>query len=137
MSQRIVQIHHDLIIADQWTEPHSPWQNPAELHGVKYLKSHAQTHKQTVSSSRKGNHDSTIATMSLLVTVTMEIMMEKTTSHKIWFSQQHWMQKDLKMAFGFVIVVQVHTIVLWIEACLMFRILMRTFELEMGFLISN
>jgi hypothetical protein len=32
----------DLIIADQWTEPHSPWQNPAELNGVKYLKSHAQ-----------------------------------------------------------------------------------------------
>ena len=32
----------DLVIADQWTEPHSPWQNPAELNGVKYLKSHAQ-----------------------------------------------------------------------------------------------
>jgi hypothetical protein len=46
MSQRILQIHRDLIIADQWTEPHSPWQNPAELHGVKYLQSHAQTHKQ-------------------------------------------------------------------------------------------
>jgi hypothetical protein len=30
------------MIADQWTEPHSPWQNPAELNGIKYLKSHAQ-----------------------------------------------------------------------------------------------
>ena len=42
MSQRVRQIHRDLVIADQWTEPHSPWQNPAELNGVKYLKSHAQ-----------------------------------------------------------------------------------------------
>jgi hypothetical protein len=29
-------------LADQWTELHSPWQNPAELNGVKYLKPHAQ-----------------------------------------------------------------------------------------------
>jgi hypothetical protein len=42
MSQRVKDIHRDLIIADQWTEPHSPWQNPAELDGVKYLRSHAQ-----------------------------------------------------------------------------------------------
>jgi hypothetical protein len=42
MSQRVKDIDRDLIIADQWTEPHSPWQNPAELNGVKYLKSHAQ-----------------------------------------------------------------------------------------------
>jgi hypothetical protein len=42
MSQRVKDIHRDLIIADQWTEPHSPWQNPAELNGVKYLKSHTQ-----------------------------------------------------------------------------------------------
>jgi hypothetical protein len=42
MSQRVKGIHRDLIIADQWTEPHSLWQNPAELNGVKYLKSHAQ-----------------------------------------------------------------------------------------------
>jgi hypothetical protein len=41
MSHRVRQIHRDLVIADQWTEPHSPWQNPAELNGVKYLKSHA------------------------------------------------------------------------------------------------
>jgi hypothetical protein len=42
MSQRVKDIHRDLSIADQWTEPHSPWQNPAELNAVKYLKSHAQ-----------------------------------------------------------------------------------------------
>jgi hypothetical protein len=42
MSQRVKDIHRDLIIADQWTEPHSPWQNAAELNDVKYLKSYAQ-----------------------------------------------------------------------------------------------
>jgi hypothetical protein len=42
MSQRVKDIFRDLIIADQWTEPHSPWQIPADLNGVKYLKSHAQ-----------------------------------------------------------------------------------------------
>jgi hypothetical protein len=42
MSQSVQEIHRDFIIADQLTEPHSPWQNPAELNGVKYLKSHAQ-----------------------------------------------------------------------------------------------
>jgi hypothetical protein len=42
MSHRVKDIHRDLIIADQWTEPHSPWKIPAELNGVKYLKSHAQ-----------------------------------------------------------------------------------------------
>jgi hypothetical protein len=42
MSQRVKDIHRDFIIADQWTEPHGVWQNPAELNGVKYIKSHAQ-----------------------------------------------------------------------------------------------
>jgi hypothetical protein len=42
MSQRVKDIHRDLIIDDQWTQLHSPWQNSAELNGVKYLKSHAQ-----------------------------------------------------------------------------------------------
>jgi hypothetical protein len=42
MSKSVKNIHRDLIIADQWTEPHSLWQNPAELNGVKYLKSHIQ-----------------------------------------------------------------------------------------------
>jgi hypothetical protein len=34
MSQHAKDIHRDLIIADQWTEPHSPWKNPAELNDV-------------------------------------------------------------------------------------------------------
>jgi hypothetical protein len=42
MSQCVKNIHRELIIAGQWTEPHSPWYNPAELNGVKYLKEHAQ-----------------------------------------------------------------------------------------------
>jgi hypothetical protein len=42
MIQSVKDINRDLIIADQWTEPHSPWQNPAESNGVKYLKSYAQ-----------------------------------------------------------------------------------------------
>jgi hypothetical protein len=42
MCQRVCQIHRNLVIANQWTEPHSPWQNSAELNGVKYLKSHDQ-----------------------------------------------------------------------------------------------
>jgi hypothetical protein len=52
MSQRVKDIHRDLIIADQWKEPHNPRQNPAELNGVKYLKSHAQ-----VLLDRKGTPD--------------------------------------------------------------------------------
>jgi hypothetical protein len=35
-------IRRYLIIADQWTKPHSPWQQPAELNAVKHLKSHTQ-----------------------------------------------------------------------------------------------
>jgi hypothetical protein len=31
MSQRVKDIHREFIIADQWTEPHSPWKNPAEF----------------------------------------------------------------------------------------------------------
>ena len=42
VSQRVHQIHRELVIVDQWTEPHSPWKNPAEPNGVKYLKSHAK-----------------------------------------------------------------------------------------------
>jgi hypothetical protein len=36
MNQRAKNIHRDLIIADQWTEPHSRWQNAAELNGIDY-----------------------------------------------------------------------------------------------------
>jgi hypothetical protein len=42
MSQRVKDIHRDLINFDQWTEPHTAWQNPAKLSVVKYLKSNAQ-----------------------------------------------------------------------------------------------
>jgi hypothetical protein len=42
MIQFVKDIHRDLIIADQRTEPHSSWQNPAELNVVKYLKAHSQ-----------------------------------------------------------------------------------------------
>jgi hypothetical protein len=42
MNQRAKKIHRDLIISHQWTFPHSPWQKPTELNGVKYLQTHAQ-----------------------------------------------------------------------------------------------
>jgi hypothetical protein len=42
MSQRVKDIHRDLIIADQWTEMNYPWKNPAGLNRVNYSKSHAQ-----------------------------------------------------------------------------------------------
>jgi hypothetical protein len=42
MGQRVKDIHRDFIIVDQWTEPHSFWQKPDELNGLKYLKSHVQ-----------------------------------------------------------------------------------------------
>jgi hypothetical protein len=42
MNQRIKDIHTDLIIADRWKRNQIPLQNPAELNGVKFLKSHAQ-----------------------------------------------------------------------------------------------
>jgi hypothetical protein len=37
MSKRVKGIHRGLIIADQWTELYSLWQNPAELNGIKHL----------------------------------------------------------------------------------------------------
>ena len=37
MSQRVRQIHREVVIADQWAEPHSPWQNLVEMNGVKVL----------------------------------------------------------------------------------------------------
>jgi hypothetical protein len=85
---------------------------------------------KTVSNSRKGTHDSTITTLTP-VTVILVIVIEKTLSHKTWFSRRHQMQRSLRMTFGFVIVVQVHTIVLRIEVCLMLKTSMRTFVLEM------
>jgi hypothetical protein len=54
MSQHVRQIHRHLGIAEKWAGPHSPWQNPEELNGDKYLKSHAQ-----VLLDRTGAPDST------------------------------------------------------------------------------
>jgi hypothetical protein len=34
MSQHVKDIDRDLVIANQWKGPHSPWKNPAELNGV-------------------------------------------------------------------------------------------------------
>ena len=41
-SERVRQLNRDLIIADEFTEPYSPWQNPAENRGVKFLKAQTQ-----------------------------------------------------------------------------------------------
>jgi 3-isopropylmalate dehydratase small subunit len=40
MIQRVEDIHTALSIDYQWTELHSPWQNPAELNVIQYLKNH-------------------------------------------------------------------------------------------------
>ena len=41
-SEKVQNLHRDLIIDDEYTEPHHPQQNPAEVGGVKYLKEHAE-----------------------------------------------------------------------------------------------
>ncbi len=41
-SEEVEEINRKYLIADSFTEPHHPHQNPAELCGVKYLKNHAQ-----------------------------------------------------------------------------------------------
>jgi hypothetical protein len=42
MSQRVRQIHRNLIIVDQLIEPHSAWLKPAKLNDLKYLNLHSQ-----------------------------------------------------------------------------------------------
>jgi hypothetical protein len=42
MSERVKDIHRDLVIADQSTEMHSPSKNPAELNSIQFSKSHDQ-----------------------------------------------------------------------------------------------
>jgi hypothetical protein len=42
MIQRVKDIYRIFVIADQWTQMHSPFKNPAEFNGVKYSNSHAQ-----------------------------------------------------------------------------------------------
>ena len=41
-SSAIKEINRDLIVCDQFTEPHHPQQNPAERNGVQFLKAQAQ-----------------------------------------------------------------------------------------------
>ena len=41
-SNAVTELNRDLIVADAFTEPHHPHQNPAELRGVKRLKNEAQ-----------------------------------------------------------------------------------------------
>jgi hypothetical protein len=69
---------------------------------------------KSVSNSRKGTHDSTITTLTP-VTVTLVIVIKKTLSRMTWFSRRHRMQRSLRMTYAFMIVVQVHTIVLRID----------------------
>ena len=42
MSEKVLNLQRDFVVADEYTEPYSPWQNPAEGGGVKFLKSHAE-----------------------------------------------------------------------------------------------
>ena len=41
MSKKVLNLQRDFVVADEYTEPYSPWKNPAEGGGVKFLKSHA------------------------------------------------------------------------------------------------
>jgi len=41
-SEAVKKINRDLIIKDESTEPHSPWQNPAEVQGMSFLKAQTQ-----------------------------------------------------------------------------------------------
>ncbi len=51
-SEKVLNLHRDLVISDEFTEPHCPWQNPAEGGGVRFLKSHAE-----VLANRTGSPD--------------------------------------------------------------------------------
>ena len=41
-SEDIMDLHRDLVISDEFTEPHCPWQNPTEEGEVWFLKAHAE-----------------------------------------------------------------------------------------------
>ena len=41
-SEDVLEIHRKYVISDEYTEPYSPWQNPAEGGGVRFLKAHAE-----------------------------------------------------------------------------------------------
>ena len=38
MSEKVLNLQRDFVVADEYTEPYSPWQNPAEGGGEKFLK---------------------------------------------------------------------------------------------------
>ena len=38
MSEKVLNLQHDMVIADEYTEPYMPWQNPAEGGGARFLK---------------------------------------------------------------------------------------------------
>ena len=42
MSEKALNLQRNFVVADEYTEPYSPWQNPAEGGGVKFLKLHAE-----------------------------------------------------------------------------------------------
>ena len=42
MSDDVLNLNRKYVISDEYTEPYSPWQNPAEGRGVRFLKAHAE-----------------------------------------------------------------------------------------------
>ena len=42
ISEKILNLQRQFVIADEYTEPFSPWQNPAEGGGVRFLKAHTE-----------------------------------------------------------------------------------------------
>ena len=41
-SENVLNLQRDFVIADEYTEPYSPWQNPAESREVRFLKANAE-----------------------------------------------------------------------------------------------
>ena len=41
-SKKVLNLQPDYVVADEYTEPQSPWQNPAEVGGMRFLKAHAE-----------------------------------------------------------------------------------------------
>ena len=41
-SEAILKLNRDFVVSDEYTEPYSPWQNPAEGGGVRFVKDHAE-----------------------------------------------------------------------------------------------
>ena len=41
-SEKVLNLQRHYVVADEYTEPQSPWQNPAEVGGMRFLKAHAE-----------------------------------------------------------------------------------------------